>query len=146
MGIIRSIDGQSNDGQSSDEQRNDRPIFDRRREARREADLALTVWGVDTRGEHFLQDARAQDISLSGALLSGLDTDLRSGDVVGILYAGKKARYRVIWVRYDGAGDKMQVAVHRVQDDPCPWVELLQEKPEPHPVTTSRASSKESRP
>jgi len=141
MGIIRSIDGQSNDERSNASQR-----IDRRSEARREADLALTVWGVDTQGEHFLQNARAQDISLSGALLSGLDTDLRSGDVIGILYAGKKARYRVVWIRYDGAGDKMQVAVHRVQTDPCPWMELLPETPASRPVAPNPTAGRESRP
>jgi hypothetical protein len=99
--------------------------FDRRRETRTQTDLALTVWGVDTKGQRFLQEARARDISLSGALLSGLDIDLSSGDVIGILYAGRKARYRVVWVRYDGTGDKMQVAVHRITADACPWQDLL---------------------
>ena len=59
--------------------------FDRRREARTNIDLVLMVWGVDTQGERFVQEAHARDISLSGALLSGLDAELRSGDVVGIL-------------------------------------------------------------
>lgn len=98
---------------------------DCRRESRVTADLGLVVWGLDTRGERFMQEARARDISLSGAMLSGLDADLRSGDVVGILYAGKKARFRVVWIRYDGAGDKMLVAVHRFSADECPWLELL---------------------
>jgi hypothetical protein len=102
--------------------------LDRRREARTSIDLALTVWGVDTRGERFVQEAHALDISLSGALLSGLDVELRSGDVVGILYGSRKARFRVIWVRYDEAGDKMQVAVHRIDPDVCPWRELLVEE------------------
>ena len=101
--------------------------FDRRRESRVISDIQLVVWGVDTRGERFTQDAHARDISLSGALLSGLDADLRSGDVIGILYGKKKARYRVVWVRYDGAGDKMQVAVHRLESDACPWLDLLAE-------------------
>ena len=83
--------------------------FDRRRESRTIVDLPLMVWGVDTQGERFLQEAHARDISLSGALLTGLDTDLRSGDVVGILYGKKKARFRVVWIRYDCGGDKMQV-------------------------------------
>jgi hypothetical protein len=100
-------------------------MLDRRREPRTPIDLPLQVWGVDIKGERFLQTARARDISLSGALLSGLETDLRSGDVIGILYAGKKARFRVIWLRYDGDGDKMLVAVHRVAADPCPWQDLL---------------------
>ncbi len=99
--------------------------IDRRREPRISMDLGLLVWGVDTKSERFLQEARARDISLSGALISGIDADLRSGDVIGILYAGRKARYRVIWVRYDECGDKMQVAVHRVDPDICPWQHLL---------------------
>jgi len=35
-----------------------------------------------------------RDISQSGALFSGLDIELSPGVVIGILYAGKKARYR----------------------------------------------------
>ena len=100
-------------------------IFDRRHEPRTPIDLPLQVWGVDTRGERFLQSARARDISWSGALLSGLDADLRSGDVIGILYAGRKARFRVVWVRYDESGDKMLVAIHRFAEDRCPWQDLL---------------------
>jgi hypothetical protein len=100
-------------------------IVDRRHESRTPIDLPLTVWGIDTKGERFLQEARACDISLSGAMLSGIDADLSSGDVIGILYAGKKARYRVIWIRYDATGDKMQAAVHRIAPDACPWRELL---------------------
>jgi hypothetical protein len=53
--------------------------FDRRRQPRKPLDLFLMVWGVDTQGERFLLEAHARDISLSGALLSGLDADLKSG-------------------------------------------------------------------
>jgi hypothetical protein len=102
--------------------------IDRRRETRTIADLAVTIWGVDTQGERFLQVASARDISLSGALLSGVDADLRSGDFVGVLYAGRKARFRVVWTRYDGTGDKMQVALHRIDPDACPWQELLEDR------------------
>lgn len=106
-------------------------MIDRRKEPRFETDVELVVWGVDTHGECFMQPARARDISLSGALLSGIDTELQSGDVVGILYAGRKARFRVVWVRYDGTGDLLQVAVHRVAADDCPWLDLVSEAATP---------------
>jgi PilZ domain len=93
--------------------------YDRRREPRK-PDLSLMVGGVDTQGERFLQETHARDISVSGALLSGLNADLKSGDVIGVLYGKKTARYRVIWVRYDEMGDKMQAAVHRLESDACP--------------------------
>ena len=98
---------------------------ERRQEPRIEADISLSIWGIDTKGERFLQQARARDISLSGALISQLDTELRSGDLVGILYAGKKARFRVVWVRYSGAGRKIQAAIQRLEQDECPWESLL---------------------
>jgi hypothetical protein len=112
--------------------------IDRRREPRTKANFQITVWGVDTRGERFLQQAQVRDISLTGALLSGIETDLRCGDVIGVLYLGRKARYRVIWVRYDDLGDKIQAAIHRVSPDPCPWRELLdsEEVASPQPQET----------
>jgi PilZ domain len=99
--------------------------IDRRSEPRTHANFAVTVWGVDTRGERFLQEVQVRDISFNGALLSGIEADLRSGDVIGVLYSGRKARYRVVWVRFDDGGDKIQAAIHRVEADPCPWDELL---------------------
>jgi len=106
------------------------PRPDRRREPRTPIDLNLLVWGIDIHGERFLQEAHARDISLSGALLSGLETDVRSGDVIGVLCGQRKARFRVVWVRYDDAGDKMMVAVQRLASDECPWPELLNEASE----------------
>jgi hypothetical protein len=114
----------NSNGRSDDGRSNGR-TNDRRREPRIKADLPIRVWGVDTWGKRFLQEVRARDISLNGALLSGLDSELRSGDVVGILYAGKQARYRVVWVRQSGSADKVQAAVHRFAPDECPWKELL---------------------
>jgi hypothetical protein len=98
---------------------------ERRRESRSEADLGLLVWCIHTKCSHFLQEARAREISLSGAVLSGLDVELIAGDVIGILYAGKKARYEVVWVRQTDTFQKVQAAVHRVAVDDCPWKELL---------------------
>src|ERR1035438_36654 len=62
MGNLRSINGRSIDGTSEH----------RRCEPRTDLDLGLTVWGVDTRRDRFLQETRARDISLSGALPIGL--------------------------------------------------------------------------
>jgi len=100
-------------------------IIDRRSESRTDVDVLVTVWGIDTKGERFLQQASAREISLSGALISGLDSELRSGDVIGILYSGKKARFRVVWVRQSGTSRKVQAAIHLLEADLCPWQELL---------------------
>jgi hypothetical protein len=115
-------------------------MMERRREPRKEIALILLVWGIDTRGERFLQEARARDISLSGALLYELEAELRSGDLVGVLYAGKKARCRVVWVRYCGATRKIQAAIHRIEGDECPWPELLDDATAVSPAVVSEAT------
>jgi hypothetical protein len=99
--------------------------MDRRQEPRVEIDIGLFCWGVETQGERFLQEVHARDISLSGALLSGFQVNLKSGDVIGILYLGHEARFRVVWVRYSGDDQKMHAAVRRMEPDSCPWQHLL---------------------
>jgi len=91
-------------------------------------EISVIVWGVDTKGERFVQETRACEISLSGALLSNLNIELRPGDIVGILYANKKARFRVVWIRLNDGSQKVQAAVHRIDPDICPWQQLLCEE------------------
>ena len=102
--------------------------IERRHEPRTGMSFSVIVWGVDTKGDRFVQEAQASEVSLGGALLSGLDVELRSGDVVGIVYVNKKARFRVIWIRMSDVGRKIQAAVHRIDPDVCPWQELLCEE------------------
>ena len=99
--------------------------MERRHEPRREIDLALQVWGIETKGDTFLQQARTCDISLSGALLSELEVKVHSGDVIGVLYAGRKARFHVAWVRYSQTEPQVMAAIHRVEGDECPWGHLI---------------------
>lgn len=102
-----------------------KPVPERRHEPRTQIHLGLFVWSVESQGNRFLQEVQAEDISLSGALLSGFETNVHCGDVVGVLYLGLEARFRVVWVRCDDEGQKMQAAVRRLEPDACPWQHLL---------------------
>ena len=98
---------------------------ERRREPRIDASFSVRVWGVDNDGKQFSQDVEARNVSVSGALISQLDHELRCGDLIGVEYAGKKARFRLVWVRNSGDLHKVQAAIHRVNGDECPWRDLL---------------------
>jgi hypothetical protein len=58
-----------------------------------------------------------------------------------VLYAGKKARYRVIWVRYPGDGGEVLAAVHRIAPDECPWLEVLGKEHDASAFGSSHAES-----
>lgn len=100
-------------------------MIERRRNPRVQSDIPVQVWGRDVRGQRFFQSAVATNVSQSGALLSGLECELRTGDLIGIAYNGTEARFRVIWGCDSGNSQKIRVAVQKLAGDPCPWKDRL---------------------
>ena len=95
-------------------------------EPRQTADLPVRVWGMSAEGRPFSQNARAQNISADGALLTGVENELKVGDVIGIQCGEKKARCTVVWVMNTGPIKKNQVGLQLVADQECPWKSHLQ--------------------
>jgi hypothetical protein len=88
-------------------------------------ELKVKVWGMGANGQPFFQNAIAQNVSLTGACLYGIEPELKVGDVIGVQYESKKARCRVVWVVDAGALKKTQVGVQLVVDQECPWAKTL---------------------
>jgi hypothetical protein len=88
-------------------------------------DLRIRVWGMGANDHPFNQTAVAQNVSLTGACISGLEQELKVGDVIGVQYETKKARCKVIWVMEAGGLKKVQVGVQLVVDQECPWLSQL---------------------
>jgi hypothetical protein len=91
-------------------------------------DLRLRVWGMGADNQPFHQNANAQNVSLTGACIVGLEHHLKVGDVIGVQYETKKARCRVVWVMEAGSLKKVQVGVQLVADQECPWASQLPEE------------------
>ena len=88
-------------------------------------DLRIRVWGMGANDRPFNQNAIAQNVSLTGACISGLELELKVGDVIGVQYQTKKARCKVVWVMEAGGLKKVQVGVQLVVDQECPWLSEL---------------------
>jgi len=88
-------------------------------------DLRLRVWGMGANNQPFHQNAVAQNVSVTGACICGIEQGLKVGDVIGVQYEAKKARCRVIWVVDGGGIKKVQVGVQLVADQECPWLSQL---------------------
>jgi hypothetical protein len=87
-------------------------------------------------GQTFNQQVQARNISISGALFSGLEHQLKVGDVVGVQYNAQKTRCKVIWVMDSGSVQKYQAGVQIVTGQDCPWKDHLtpdQITPQPEP-------------
>ena len=94
-------------------------------EPRLTVDLPVRIWGMTAEGKAFSQHARAQNISTEGALLSGVESELKVGDVIGVQCDEKKARCTVIWAMNTGLVKKNQVGVKLLADQECPWKNYL---------------------
>lgn len=90
-------------------------------EPRVTVDLPVRVYGMTSEGKAFTQQARAQNISSEGALLSGVESELKVGEVIGVQCDDKKARCSVVWVMNTGAIMKNQVGVKLLNGQECPW-------------------------
>jgi hypothetical protein len=100
-------------------------MADQQTEPRLTVDLPVRVWGMSADGRPFSQHARAQNISSEGALISGVESELKVGDVIGVQCDEKKARCTVIWVIISGPVKKNQVGVKLLAEQECPWKNYL---------------------
>jgi PilZ domain len=88
-------------------------------------DLRIRVWGMGTNNQPFHQNAVAQNVSATGACISGIEQELKVGDVIGAQYETKKARCKVVWVMEASGLKKIQVGVQLVSGQECPWLSQL---------------------
>jgi hypothetical protein len=98
--------------------------MDKRPEARVPMVIVVRVWGMDSDGRPFFQNANATNLSSEGALLSGIGHPLKAGDVIGVQHEEKKARFKVVWVIDGGVARRIEAGVQIVSGQLSPWREL----------------------
>jgi hypothetical protein len=76
---------------------------------------------MDADGRPFSQNVHTRNISDRGAQFYGLEKQLTPGDTIGVQFAEKKGRCKVIWAVDAGPVRKIEVGVKMVEGQPCPW-------------------------
>ena len=82
-----------------------------RRTSRDETIVPVRLWGMDVSGQPFIEAVWTRNVSTDGALLKGIRRKLQAGDIVGITYARKKARLRVVWIGQAGSAEEGHVGL-----------------------------------
>ena len=109
-------------------------------EPRTDVDLTVRVFGMSSDGRPFFQQAYARNISGHGAKLSGIEQQLKAGDIVGVQFQDKKGRFRVIWVIDAGHLRKTEIGVQLLEGQVVPWTGELK-KAEEAPAAEKESSS-----
>lgn len=92
-----------------------------RREPRIQARLQVRIAAIDASGRPLLQMVTTRNISRQGALLEGIQSKLKLGEIVAITYESSRARFRVIWVGDAGTERAGQIGIQSVEPDKCIW-------------------------
>src|SRR5216683_8058736 len=98
--------------------------MEKRPELRVLADIPVRVWGMDSDGKPFFQSATAGSLSSEGGQLSHINHCLKIGDVIGIQYGDKKARFEVIWVKPALVPERNNVGVMILAQQTVPWADV----------------------
>jgi len=107
-------------------------------EVRTPVDLKLRVWGMAADASVFSQAARARNISIGGALLSGIERDLKIGDTIGVQCGEQKARCKVVWTLNTKTVERIRVGVQLLSKHECPWTDMLPKWEESDSISSSR--------
>lgn len=102
----------------------------RRREDRVTLGVPVRIWGLDSGGRPFSQQAHTVDITRLGARLRDVTCSVSPGDIIGVQHAKEKARFRVTWVGKAGSPDHGQIGIHCVEPTKFIWGVTLPKEPE----------------
>ena len=86
------------------------------------ATIRVKVYGMDTEGRPFFESATVLRPTLQTALLEGMKHRLKSGEVLGVQYNGRKARALVI-SGCEAEQLKNQMGIQLLTPESCPWPE-----------------------
>lgn len=98
-----------------------------RREDRKDVKLSVRIFGIDASGQIFSDQVTTVNVSLRGAMLSGIRRQIKPGEVIGLTYGRAKARFRVQWVGQRGTQQQDRIGIQNVVPRNCLWELALPE-------------------
>jgi hypothetical protein len=111
--------------------------MDNRVESAVGSQIMVRVWGIDADGRPFFQNTNATNLSGEGARVSGISHPLKPGDVIGLQFDFKKARFTVTSVTDAGVPRKINVTVQLLPGQRSPWEELVATEEKPQFIATA---------
>ena len=76
--------------------------MDQRKEGRLDLELPVRVWGIDRMACPFAELARVRNVSNQGAVLVGIRSKVRTGELLDVQHGALRAQFRIIWTSVSG--------------------------------------------
>jgi hypothetical protein len=93
----------------------------RRREPRKEIQKEVRIFGTDSRGKGFSEKAATVNVSQQGAELSGVQSQLKLDETIGLTYGKNRVHFRVKWKGKPGSPKAGHVGLLDVAPEKPLW-------------------------
>ena len=92
-----------------------------RQEPRKEIRLPVRIFGTDDHGRAFSENVFTVDISRGGAKLTGVQSQIKPGEIIGMAYGHRKGRFLVKWVRQPPTSREGQIGLQNASPEKSIW-------------------------
>jgi len=93
----------------------------RRREPRKEIGATVRIFGTNSSGQVFSENAVTVNVSQQGAELSGVQAELNLDEIIGLTYGKNRVHFRVKWVGKPGTPKAGHVGLVNVSPEKPLW-------------------------
>ncbi|HTR67662.1 MAG TPA: PilZ domain-containing protein [Terriglobales bacterium] len=97
----------------------------KRREPRQIVRLPVRIFGTDANGRAFSENVFTADVSREGVRLSGIRSQIKAGEVIGLSHGPNKGRFAVRWVGQPGSERAGEIGLMNATPDKTMWSILL---------------------
>jgi PilZ domain-containing protein len=92
-----------------------------RREPRKDIRVPVRIFGTDVAGKTFNENVFTVNVSRGGAMVIEVKTQLKVGEVIGIVYGKCKTRYEVRWVGATATPQQNLAGLQSVKSEEIIW-------------------------
>jgi hypothetical protein len=94
------------------------------------AEVPVRAFGMDADGKPFFEKAVASRLNAQGATVTRIQHALKAGEVIGIQYQDKKARFTILSVKPGFLPNTVEATVQIMEGQTVPWTDLASELPQ----------------
>jgi hypothetical protein len=92
-----------------------------RSEQRKAIEVSVRIFGTDYGGRIFSENVTTVDVSHNGAKVSGVKTQLKLDEIIGLTYGNNKVHFRVKWVGEPGSPSDGQIGLLNLTPEKPLW-------------------------
>jgi hypothetical protein len=92
-----------------------------RREPRKDIRVPVRIFGTDAAGKTFNENVFTVNVSRAGAMVIEVRTQLKVGEVIGIVYGKSKSRYEVRWIGTPATPQQNLAGLQSVKSEEIIW-------------------------